>query len=66
MANPSQIIAAIDAQILAIITGGVASYSVPDLQITKLSLTQLRDMRREFEGIEAADSGELCNYVDMQ
>lgn len=38
---------AIDAQILALVSGGVASYSRPGLSLTKLSLGELREMRRE-------------------
>ena len=65
MPTPPQIIQSIDAQILAIITGGVASYSVPDLAVTNLSLDQLERLRERYESIEAAESGELSVVVDL-
>jgi len=65
MPTPAQIIQAIDAQILAIVTGGVASYSVPDLSVTNLSLDQLERLRERYESIEAAESGELSVVVDL-
>jgi hypothetical protein len=65
MATPQQIIDAIDAQILAIITGGVASYTVPDLTITKLPLDTLKRMRFEYLKIQAEEDGEGINFVDF-
>jgi len=50
---------------LAIIMGGVSSYSVPGRSVTKLSLSQINDEIARTESRIASMSGGLVSYADL-
>ncbi len=56
-ASDTEILAAINDAILAIVTGRTASYSINGRSLTKLSLSELQEMKSKYEARIAAASG---------
>lgn len=61
--DPQDILDAIDSAILAKLNGGaVRSYSIGDRNLTHMSLRELRETRKEYAALVAAQKGGAKNY----
>jgi len=63
--RPSEIVKAIDAEILARIPGSVASYGIAGRNFSKTPLSELYSMRRMYADLAAVQAGYGVTYADL-
>jgi len=63
--RPSEIVAQIDAEMLARATGGVSSYSIAGRSFTKTPIGELMTMRNYYANLAALQSGHGTTVADL-
>ncbi len=66
MATPASLLAAIDAAIEALLTGGASSYSIGSRTVTALDLETLLEQRRLLQAESDRDSAGIFRLAKMQ
>ena len=63
--RPAEIVQAIDAEILARVSGSVSSYSIAGRSFTKSSLSELYTMRARYADLAALQAGYGTTVADL-
>jgi hypothetical protein len=63
--RPSDIVKAIDSEMLARATGGVSSYTIAGRSFTKTAISELMTIRRAYADLAAVQAGFGVTYADL-
>jgi len=63
--RPSEIVKAIDAEMLARATGGVSSYSIAGRSFTKTAISELMAIRNHYANLAAVHAGYGVTYAAL-